>query len=56
MLPTLNMTPVALVDFQPLRYLPVGMNVFLGLIPTKTVEMEDVRILRARFFEDTESP
>jgi hypothetical protein len=46
----------ALVDFQPLKYLPVGMNVILWLISTKTVEMEDVRVLRASVFEDTKSP
>jgi methionine synthase II (cobalamin-independent) len=38
-------------DFQPLRHLPVGKNVILGLVSTKTPAMEDLDTLRARVFE-----
>jgi len=35
-------------DFQPLRHLPVGKNVVLGVVSTKTPELEDTEELVAK--------
>lgn len=38
-------------DFEPLRYLPVGKNVVLGLVSTKLAEMERIEDLEARVYQ-----
>ncbi|XRM45702.1 hypothetical protein ABZX51_008779 [Aspergillus tubingensis] len=38
-------------DFQPLRHLPVGKNVVLGVVSTKAPELETVEELQARVYE-----
>ncbi|KAL4888871.1 hypothetical protein BDV59DRAFT_210650 [Aspergillus ambiguus] len=38
-------------DFQPLRHLPVGKNVVLGLVSTKVADLERVEDLEARVYE-----
>ncbi|OJI99821.1 hypothetical protein ASPVEDRAFT_164002 [Aspergillus versicolor CBS 583.65] len=40
--------------FEPLKKLPMGKNVVLGLVSTKRVEMEDVEVLRQRVFKAAE--
>lgn len=35
-------------DFEPLRHLPVGKNVILGIVSTKSPELEDMDELVAR--------
>ncbi|GES65055.1 5-methyltetrahydropteroyltriglutamate-homocysteine methyltransferase [Aspergillus terreus] len=41
-------------DFQPLRHLPVGKNVVLGLVSTKEAELERLEDLEARVYEAAE--
>ncbi|EAU32185.1 predicted protein [Aspergillus terreus NIH2624] len=41
-------------DFQPLRHLPVGKNVVLGLVSTKVAELERLEDLEARVYEAAE--
>ncbi|PYH97152.1 methionine synthase, vitamin-B12 independent, partial [Aspergillus ellipticus CBS 707.79] len=38
-------------DFQPLRHLPVGKNVVLGVVSTKSAELETLDELEARVYE-----
>ncbi|KAF2086248.1 methionine synthase, vitamin-B12 independent [Saccharata proteae CBS 121410] len=37
--------------FEPLRFLPRGKNVVLGLVSTKSAEMEDIAVVKDRVFE-----
>jgi len=37
--------------FKPLRYLPRGKNVVLGLVSTKSAELEDTEVLRGKIHE-----
>ena len=40
--------------FEPLRFLPIGKNVVLGLVSTKKAEMEDRQVLVAKVHEAAE--
>jgi 5-methyltetrahydropteroyltriglutamate--homocysteine methyltransferase len=40
-------------DFTPLRFVPKGKKVVLGLVSTKLVDLESVEILRRRIDEAT---
>ncbi|OJJ60499.1 hypothetical protein ASPSYDRAFT_147181 [Aspergillus sydowii CBS 593.65] len=40
--------------FEPLKKLPLGKNVVLGLVSTKRVEIEDIEVLRRRVFKAAE--
>ncbi|KAG6061422.1 hypothetical protein E4U17_001785 [Claviceps sp. LM77 group G4] len=37
--------------FEPLRFLPVGKNVVLGVVTTKDPELEDVQVIKERVLE-----
>ncbi|KAJ5771050.1 uncharacterized protein N7511_003101 [Penicillium nucicola] len=41
-------------DFEPLRHLPVGKNVVLGVVSTKSPELEDVEEMTARVYAAAE--
>lgn len=40
--------------FEPLKKLPLGKNVVLGLVSTKRAEIEDIEVLRKRVFRAAE--
>lgn len=37
--------------FEPLRFLPVGKNVVLGVVTTKDPDLEDVQVIKERVLE-----
>jgi len=41
-------------DFTPLKHLPLGKTVVLGLVTTKSAKMENVEVLKGRVYEAAE--